>query len=639
MMGWPSLAVRAPDSPAPLSPATRFPQLPNEQGRDVNLWRNLRYILRASLPHPLCKEAVHLGTYSALLVYRVYLTIKIAELTGNVGKFVGARRWEEIYKLQMQFGLWCVPGAVATTLLKLEQNRLALSLRTRLARHVHEQYYRVFYRASSVGRTLDTLDQRATADIAELSEKLTKLYGNVLKPTLEVMLYSYRLGQMIGPRELSFFFLYFVVSSAWLQLVMPPFGKLTAEQQKLEGELRHHHSRLLAHAEEIAFSNGGAREKELAEAALQRISRRANTVHLLRSFVGMLDSYTVKYGGSMAAFTVMMPAVYFGKRKSTKGKGIVELTGYYLVATALFKALGDAVKALYMSSYKGITEVAGLTQRVYELMHHLEERGGSGGADREEERIRALCVAHERCTRVPPRITTLPARGSEPLRLALSRVDVFAPDGALLVSDLNFEVRPGESLIIEGPNGAGKSSLLRTLCGLWPLVSGEVVRPEPGAGTFMFVPQRPYLVPGSLRALLLYPDREPAKSDAALDARLDEAMAQVGLSYLAKREGGWGATRTDWIGHLSGGEKQRLAIARLLYHRPAFAALDEATSAVSSDIETTLVARLAAAGVTLLSVSHRPTLRRFHAKALRLDGQGGWSIEDIEPQSAAALAA
>ena len=116
-------------------------------------------------------------------------------------------------------------------------------------------------------------------------------------------------------------------------------------------------------------------------------------------------------------------------------------------------------------------------------------------------------------------------------------------------------------------------------------------------------------------------------------------MAQVGLSYLAKREGGWGATRTDWIGHLSGGEKQRLAIARLLYHRPAFAALDEATSAVSSDIETTLVARLAAAGVTLLSVSHRPTLRRFHAKALRLDGQGGWSIEDIEPQSAAALAA
>ena len=191
----------------------------------------------------------------------------------------------------------------------------------------------------------------------------------------------------------------------WLQLVMPPFGKLTAEQQKLEGELRHHHSRLLAHAEEIAFSNGGAREKELAEAALQRISRRANTVHLLRSFVGMLDSYTVKYGGSMAAFTVMMPAVYFGKRKSTKGKGIVELTGYYLVATALFKALGDAVKALYMSSYKGITEVAGLTQRVYELMHHLEERGGSGGADREEERIRALCVAHERCTR---------RRGEEP---------------------------------------------------------------------------------------------------------------------------------------------------------------------------------------------------------------------------------
>eukprot|EP00793_Prasinoderma_coloniale_P000611 PRCOL_00003760-RA len=600
--------------------------------RNVHLMRNLQYILRRAVPNPLCKETAHLTAYSALLVVRVYMTIKIAELTGGIGKFVGARQWDAIYKQQVDFGLICIPAAVATTLLKLEANQLTLSLRETLARYVHDRYYRVFYRASCVGHTLDTLDQRATADVAELAEKVTKLYGNVLKPTLEVALYSYRLSRMIGPAELSVFFLYFVASSSWLQLIMPPFGKLTAEQQRLEGELRGHHSRLLTHAEEIAFCGGGEREKELADTALKKISRQANVVHLLRSCVGVLDSYSVKYGGTMAAFSMMLPAVYLSNRKSTKGKNMVETTGYYLVATALFKALGDACKELYMSSYKGVSEVAGLTQRVYELMHHLEERGASGGPDREEERIRALCRAHERCTRVPPKVTMLeadPEVSGETPRVSMRHVDVFAPDGHLLVSDINIEVHQGASLIIEGPNGSGKSSLLRTLCGLWPLVSGEVMRPRPSAQTFLFVPQRPYLMPGTLRALLVYPEKEPKVPDAALDARLAEAMEQVGLSYLAPREGGWDAHRDDWIDVLSGGEKQRVAIARLLFHRPTFAALDEATSAVSADIEGKLVARLIAAGITLISVSHRPNLRRFHTRALTLEGDGGWKVRSI----------
>ena len=86
---------------------------------------------------------------------------------------------------------------------------------------------------------------------------------------------------------------------------------------------------------------------------------------------------------------------------------------------------------------------------------------------------------------------------------------------------------------------------------------------------------------------------------------------------------------------LSGGEKQRLAFARLLYHRPRFAFLDEATAAISTEIEEALMQACHDAGITMISVAHRKTLRDFHAQALVLegDGKGSWHLDDLGPST------
>lgn len=132
----------------------------------------------------------------------------------------------------------------------------------------------------------------------------------------------------------------------------------------------------------------------------------------------------------------------------------------------------------------------------------------------------------------------------------------------------------------------GKSSLARILAGLWPVYRGLVSRPKSiGQDGIMFLPQRPYLSPGTLRDQIIYPDghqdmRQKGRSEDDLKRVLEEAK----LGYLPDREGGWD-TRKEWKDVLSGGEKQRMAFARLLYHEPQYAIIDEGTSAVSSDVE------------------------------------------------------
>ena len=137
----------------------------------------------------------------------------------------------------------------------------------------------------------------------------------------------------------------------------------------------------------------------------------------------------------------------------------------------------------------------------------------------------------------------------------------------------------------------------------------------------MFLPQRPYLILGSLRSQLLYP-----RTEGDIDeAELRHVLAQVNLADLPERVGGWEA-ELDWDDVLSLGEQQRLAFARLLLVAPRYAILDEATSALDWQNEAALYEQLQSSGTTYISVGHRPSLVKYHTQVLELDGQGKWRL-------------
>jgi ATP-binding cassette subfamily D (ALD) long-chain fatty acid import protein len=162
---------------------------------------------------------------------------------------------------------------------------------------------------------------------------------------------------------------------------------------------------------------------------------------------------------------------------------------------------------------------------------------------------------------------------------------------------------------------------------------GLISRPRSvGTDGIMFLPQRPYLSVGTLRDQVIYPDGEIEMRDRGRrDIELKRVLEEARLGYLPDREGGWD-TRKEWKDVLSGGEKQRMAIARLLYHEPRYAFIDEGTSAVSSDVEGLLYERCKEKGITLITISTRASLKRYHTFNLTLglgeDGTG-WEYERI----------
>lgn len=210
-------------------------------------------------------------------------------------------------------------------------------------------------------------------------------------------------------------------------------------------------------------------------------------------------------------------------------------------------------------------------------------------------------------------------------------VSVITPNGDILVNNINFEIKRGENLMIVGPNGCGKSSLFRMLGKLWPLWNGHLY--APATEHLFYIPQKPYLCIGTFRDQITYPDgHSTVLKKGYTDQDLEMLLEQVQLTYLLNKYNGdgWDAVE-NWFDVLSGGEKQRIGMARVFYHRPKYAILDECTSAVSTDVEGYLYTHCKELGITLITISHKQDLWKYHDKKLYMYGgkDGKYEFTDM----------
>jgi putative ATP-binding cassette transporter len=183
-------------------------------------------------------------------------------------------------------------------------------------------------------------------------------------------------------------------------------------------------------------------------------------------------------------------------------------------------------------------------------------------------------------------------------------------DGKLMIEDADLVIPRGEKVLVKGQSGTGKSTLIRAIAGLWPWGSGTILRPE--NATFAFMPQRPYLPLGTLRHALLYPAEDEGQPDEALA----EALRRCGLAHLVPRL----HEEDQWEGILSGGEKQRLAFARLLVSPPDIIIMDESTAALDEESQARMLdfLRTDLAPAMVLCVAHRPGLEEYFDRELKL---------------------
>ncbi len=212
--------------------------------------------------------------------------------------------------------------------------------------------------------------------------------------------------------------------------------------------------------------------------------------------------------------------------------------------------------------------------------------------------------------------------------LALDSLTLQTPNyQRTLIENLSLTLDSAGSLLVMGPSGCGKSSLLRAIAGLWQSGTGTIHRPD--IQDLLFLPQKPYMVLGTLRQQMLY----PYPDTDVTDTQLTEVLKQVNLPDLAERYENGFDTVEEWGDVLSLGEQQRLSFARVLIHQPAYTILDEATSALDRANEAQLYRRLAAAKNAYISVGHRESLEDYHQSLLRLAEDHTWVTKRLDDQA------
>lgn len=588
-------------------------------------FKSLRGILNILVPGVWTPEAGFLTLVAATLITRSVCDIWMIHNGTLIEGSIISKDMNGFLKYLVELMLAMPAISLVNNVLKYGLNELKLRFRTRLSTHLYERYLRGFtyYKMSNLDNRISNADQLLTQDVEKFCDSVVELYSNISKPILDILIYVQKLTQAIGGQAPGVMILYLLLSGTLLTHLRRPISRLTVTEQRLEGDFRYVNSRLITNSEEVAFYQGNKREKKNLDTSFMRLVNHLRCFITFRFNMGFIDNIIAKYLATCVGFSVVAYP-YLTPTRLSKSEYKTRMQDYYRSGRMLVK-LAEAIGRLVLAG-RELTRLAGFTARVQELLTVLKELNvGQYQRTMVENRASSDNLSH---------LALQPGRGlvvNEDNVIRFEHVPLVTPNGDVLVQELNFEVQSGMNVLVCGPNGCGKSSLFRILGELWPVFGGCVTKPS--AGKLFYIPQRPYMTIGTLRDQVIYPDsNSDMSSRGASDDDLKELLGRVQLTHILERECGWDAT-ADWMDVLSGGEKQRIAMARLFYHKPQFAILDECTSAVSVDVEDAMYQYCRQVGITLFTVSHRKSLWKHHEYYLHMDGRGSFDFKPIQPDT------
>lgn len=481
------------------------------------------------------------------------------------------------------------------------QKRLGLEWRRWLTGRFVADYFsdRAFYDIQLFQPDIDNPDQRIAEDVKNFTQQSLALLLVVVSSVLQVIAFS---GVLWGiSKNLVVFLVLYALLGTLVTVVIfgQPLVRLNFEQLKREANFRFSLVRIRENAEAIAFYRGEAQEASQVNNRFMAAFENFKKLIVWELNLNVLTN-AYEFIPFVLPAIVVAPAVFSGDLEVGK---VSEAQGAFM---RVFFSLNVVV-----ARFSELTSFGAGIDRLYsfaEALNHVESEPAEPPVAGAEDEPQPL---EER--------PTIAIETSD--SLALTDFTLQTPNyQRTLVENLSIDIPDKSGLLIVGPSGCGKSSLLRAIAGLWQSGSGTIHRPD--LDNILFLPQKPYMILGTLREQLLYPHT----SEGMEDTTLQETLEKVNLTDLAERFGGFDAVE-EWGDVLSLGEQQRLTFARILLNRPDFAILDEATSALDLANEAKLYDHLRHTGTTFVSVGHRESLYGYHQNTLELGEDHTWVLK------------
>lgn len=538
-----------------------------------------------------------------LTLFLVFLSVQFNTWYREMYNSLEQKNSEDFFVLMGYFG-FLASLFIFSAIYKLYLTQM-LTMRWRqwLTRRYLDEWMRnqVYYRLELDRRGTDNPDQRIAEDLRLFADGTLSLTLGLLSSVVTLVSFVTILWTVSGPITLMGVtipgymvwcaLVYAIVGSILAHYVGRPLIGLNFQQERFEADFRFNLVRLRENTEGIALYGGEEPERQ---GLLNRFELIRANWWLLMSYTKRLTSYTVTYNQLAIIFPLVVAAPRYFSGGITLG-GLMQINS----------AFGQVQGALswFVDIYGTLANWRASVDRLITFHGALE------AAKHEAQTAPTIPVERGTGTSVHAELELgLPGRDGQP--------------GRTIIAGAAFDIAPGEAVLITGPSGSGKSTLFRALAGIWPYGKGRIHIPQ--GAKLLFLPQKPYIPIGTLRDAVTYPGEVGAFGDEAIR----EALTACRLTHFADRLD----EMQNWSMLMSGGEQQRLAVARALLHQPDFLFLDEATASLDPDNEAHLYAlikqRLPKAAV--VSIAHRPAIAGHHQRRLSLiPGDGGMRLAPV----------
>lgn len=668
-----------------------FKQVENERKKPYNklfyskFLSQMNVLSKILMPTIFHKNSVLLSLQIVFLVMRTWLSLFVARLDGQIVRDIIAGRGRKFLQDLAIWFLIAIPASYTNSAIKFLQRKLSLNFRVNLTRYIHDMYmdkrlafYKLMFDSKAGSSVIKNIDNSITNDVTRFCDATCSVFANIAKPVIDLVFFSVYLRDNLGSFGVVGIFINYFITGYILRMYTPPLGKLSSASSAADGNYYNYHLNMINNNEEISFYQGTEVERMKIRELYDILMTRMLDISKKKFGYTMMEDYILKYTWSGLGYVFASIPIVLTTLKSGVNSEQRNMKDF-IVNKRLMLSLADAGSRL-MHSIKDISQLTGYTNRIFTLLcalHRVHSVSFNYGAKINDDALLEISNIIEQKSKQQNKKLTMEKeeiiRGTIQRNfngIRLENIDVVIPSirankGVKLIKKLTFQIpqhieplsskinsvqelaeinditipllnSQGSSLLILGPNSCGKSSIQRVIAEIWPIYNKNGLLSKPDEKNLLCIPQKPYFTRGgTLRDQIVYPMSSDEFFDNGLkDKLLVQVLTEVKLEYLLKRGNGWNYLDevADWKDVLSGGEKQRMNFARILFHKPRYIVLDEATNAISADMEDYLFNLLKKYRFNFITISQRPSLIRYHDILLEIatdEDDKGWQLQTL----------